>query len=133
MNTKVDPRRQFYFTQYPAASGLFVGAVGGAASNAALYSKLHTYLRGALTGTSYSGAAPIRMLTFAEYNFIRAEAALRFSSAGVAQDFFQAGITASMQEAGVAAADITAYIAANGTLTGTTAQKCPHCPGSATG
>jgi hypothetical protein len=123
MNTKTDPRRQFYFTQYPAASGLFVGAVGGAASNAALYSKLHTYLRGALSGTSYSGAAPIRMLTFAEYNFIRAEAALRFSSTGNAETFFQAGITASMQEAGVAAADITAYIAANGTLSGTAAQK----------
>ena len=63
------------------------------------------------------------MLTFAEYNFIRAEAALRFSSTGNAETFFQAGITASMQEAGVAAADITAYIAANGTLSGTAAQK----------
>lgn len=123
MNTKTDPRRQFYFTQYPAASGLFVGAVGGAASNAGLYSKLHTYLRGTLTGSTYSGSAPIRMLTFAEYNFIRAEAALRFGSAGDAQTFFQAGITASMQEAGVVAADITAYITANGTLSGTAAQK----------
>jgi len=123
MNTKTDPRRQFYFTQYPAGSGLYVGAVGGAANNAAIYSKLHTYLRGTLTGTAYSGAAPIRMLTFAEYNFIRAEAALRFTSPGDAQAFFQAGITASMQDAGVATADITAYIAANGTLTGTSAQK----------
>lgn len=123
MNAKTDPRRQFYFTQLPAASGLYVGAVGGAASNAALYSKLHTYLRGTLSGTSYSGAAPIRMLTFAEYNFIRAEAALRFSSAGDAEAFFQAGIKASMEEAGVAAADITAYIAANGTLSGSAAQK----------
>lgn len=123
MNTKTDPRRQFYFTQYPAASGLFVGAVGGAPSNAGLYSKLHTYLRGTLTGSTYSGSAPIRMLTFAEYNFIRAEAALRFGSTGDAQTFFQAGITASMQEAGVVAADITAYITANGTLSGTAAQK----------
>lgn len=122
MNTKTDPRRQFYFTQYPAGSGLYVGAVGGAASNASIYSKLHTYLRGG-TGSSYTGAAPIRMLTFAEYNFIRAEAALRFASPGDAQAFFQAGITASMQDAGVATADISAYIAANGTLTGTSAQK----------
>jgi hypothetical protein len=119
MNTKTDPRRQFYFT---TVSGLYVGAVGGAASNASIYSKLHTYLRGG-TGSSYTGAAPIRMLTFAEYNFIRAEAALRFASPGDAQVFFQAGITASMQDAGVATADITAYIAANGTLTGTSAQK----------
>jgi hypothetical protein len=119
MNTKTDPRRQFYFT---TVSGLYVGAVGGAASNASIYSKLHTYLRGG-TGSSYTGAAPIRMLTFAEYNFIRAEAALRFASPGDAQAFFQAGITASMQDAGVATADITAYIAANGTLTGTSAQK----------
>jgi hypothetical protein len=27
MNSKTDPRRQFYFTQFPAGSGLYVGAV----------------------------------------------------------------------------------------------------------
>lgn len=123
MNAKSDPRRQFYFTQYPAGSGLYVGAVGGAASAANSYSKLHVYLRGTLSGTSYSGAAPIRMLTFAEYNFIRAEAALRFNSPGDAQAFFQAGITASMLDAGVGTSDITSYIAANGTLSGTPAQQ----------
>jgi hypothetical protein len=63
------------------------------------------------------------MLTFAEYNFIRAEAALRFTSPGSAQTFFQAGVKASMESAGVVAADITAYLATNGTLTGTDAQK----------
>jgi hypothetical protein len=123
MNAKTDPRRQFYFTQYPAGSGSYLGAVGGAAAAANSYSKLHTYLRGALSGTSYSGSAPIRMLTFSEYNFIRAEAALRFSSPGDAETFFKAGITASMQDSGVTSADIAAYIAANGTLTGTDAQK----------
>ena len=123
MNSKTDPRRQFYFTQFPAGSGSYVGAVGGAASAANNYSKLHTYLRGTLSGTAYSGAAPIRMLTFAEYNFIRAEAALRFSSTGDAQTFFQAGIRASMEDAGVVAGDITSYLATNGTLTGTNAQK----------
>ncbi|MGL2988458.1 SusD/RagB family nutrient-binding outer membrane lipoprotein [Flavobacterium sp. RSSA_27] len=123
MNSKTDPRRQFYFTQLPAGSGLYVGAVAGAPAGPNNYSKLHTYLRGAATGSVYTGAAPIRMLTFAEYNFIRAEAALRFSSPGSAQTFFQAGIRASMESAGVAAADITTYLAANGTLTGTTAQQ----------
>jgi hypothetical protein len=123
MNTKTDPRRQFYFTQFPAGSGSYLGAVSGASPAANSYSKFHTYLRGALLGAAYSGAAPIRMLTFAEYNFIRAEAALRFASAGSADAFFKAGITASMQDAGVTAADITTYLATNGTLTGTDAQK----------
>lgn len=123
MNSKTDPRRQFYFTQLPAGSGLYVGAVAGAPAGPNNYSKLHTYLRGAVTGSVYTGAAPIRMLTFAEYNFIRAEAALRFSSPGSAQTFFQAGIRASMETAGVAAADITTYLTANGTLIGTPAQQ----------
>ena len=123
MNSKTDPRRRFFFTQFPENSGLYVGAVAGAAPAPGIYSKFHTYLRGAITGTVYTGAAPIRMLTFAEYNFIRAEAALRFASPGSAQTFFQEGIRASMLSAGVAAADITAYLAANGALTGTTAQQ----------
>lgn len=123
MNAKTDPRRQFYFTQFPAGSGLYVGAVAGAPAGPGNYSKFHTYLRGTLTGTTYSGAAPIRMLTFAEYNFIRAEAALRFGSPGSAQTFFQAGIRASMESAGVAAADITTYLTDNGTLAGTNAQQ----------
>jgi hypothetical protein len=69
------------------------------------------------------GTAPIRMLTFAEYNFIRAEAALRFNSPGVALDFFRAGISASMDDAGVAPADKDIYLAANGVLTGTAADQ----------
>lgn len=93
------------------------------------YSRIHTFLRGAITvgalgapPYTYSGAAPQRMLTFAEYNFIRAEAALR-GATGVAQTFFTAGITTSMQEAGVSAVQIADYLAVNGTLTGTTAQQ----------
>lgn len=121
MNAKADPRRAAYFTQFPAGSGLYAGSIGGAAPSQN-YSKLHTYLRG-FNGTAYTGDAPIRMLTFAEYNFIRAEAALRFSSPGVAQTFFTAGITASMADAGVSTANATTYITANGTLTGTTAQQ----------
>ncbi|MBK9569531.1 MAG: SusD/RagB family nutrient-binding outer membrane lipoprotein [Chitinophagaceae bacterium] len=62
------------------------------------------------------------MLTYAEYCFIRAEAALR-GAPGSAQQFFTDGITASMQEVGVAAIDISNYLAANGTLVGTTAQQ----------
>lgn len=91
------------------------------------YSRIHTFLRGSVTAGAappftYSGSAPQRMLTFAEYNFIRAEAAL-MGAPGSAQTFFQAGITAAMQEVGVSAGQIAEYITANGTLTGTTANQ----------
>jgi hypothetical protein len=97
MNFKTDSRRQFYCSQFSTGSGLYVGAGAAPGTN---YSKFHTYLRGAVTGSVYAGAAPIRMLTFAEYNFIRAEASLRFSSPGSAQTFFK-GVKASMESAGV--------------------------------
>ena len=93
------------------------------------YSRIHTFLRGAVTtpavGTNsgvYSGAAPQRILPYSEYCFIRAEAAL-MGAPGNVQQWFSDGITASMQEAGVTAGNITTYLAANGTLTGTNAQK----------
>ncbi|HMK24570.1 MAG TPA: SusD/RagB family nutrient-binding outer membrane lipoprotein [Chitinophagaceae bacterium] len=108
-----------------AFAGVVNNPAPGAAGNS--YSRIHTFLRGIVTaGTTppftYSGAAPQRMLTFAEYNFIRAEAALR-GAPGVAQTFFTAGITASMQEAGVSAVQIADYLAVNGTLSGSTAQQ----------
>lgn len=138
MNAKADPRRPFYFTPFPFTSTNYVGA-SAADPQSQKYSRMHVYLRGAATGgtpkadgsidplpasggITYDGTAPIRMLTFAEYNFIRAEAAV-YGAPGDAQAFYQAGITASMQSAGVPAASITAYIAANGTLAGTEAQK----------
>lgn len=91
------------------------------------YSRIHTFLRGSVTAGAtppftYSGAAPQRILTFAEYNFIRAEAAL-MGAPGSAQAFFQAGITAAMQEVGVSAGQIADYLAANGTLTGSTSNQ----------
>ena len=48
---------------------------------------------------------------------------LRNVAPGNAQTFFTDGITASMTEAGVSAPDIATYLAANGTLVGTNAQK----------
>jgi hypothetical protein len=116
MNGNNDPRRATYFTDFPAGSGKYVGSASGDDPSAD-FSSLGTYLEG------QSGEAPVRMLTFAEYNFIRAEAALTLGSPGTAQTFFQAGITASMQDAGVAAGDITTYIAAHGTLAGTPANQ----------
>jgi hypothetical protein len=91
------------------------------------YSRIHTFLRGGVTAGAappftYSGGVPQRLLTYAEYCFIRAEAAL-MGAPGDPQTFFAAGITANMLEVGVNATDLANYIAANGTLTGTNAQK----------
>ncbi len=131
MTGKLDPRRPFYFTDFPLGSGTYVGVSATAPPVAPNnnYSRIHTFLRGAVTtpavGTNsavYSGAAPGRMISYAEYCFIRAEAAL-MGAPGVAQTWFSDGITASMTEAGVSGANTTAYLAANGTLIGTTAQK----------
>lgn len=87
------------------------------------YSRIHTYLRGAQvsddgsrtgsglksTSITYDGKAPIRMLTFAEYNFIMAEAVQVYSSPGSADTYYKAGINASMLDAGVSQTAIDAY------------------------
>lgn len=131
MNTRNDPRRPFYFTDFPVGSGQYVGVSAAAPPSTANFnfSRINTFLRGAVTTPAvginsavYSGAAPQRMLPYAEYSFIRAEAALR-GAPGNAQQFFTDGITASMQEAGVSATNIATYLATNGILAGTTAQQ----------
>lgn len=139
MNSSADPRRPLYFTDFPFGSGNYRGAspVDGQSFS---YSRIHTFLRGNLKSAipagsvnasgaiiaaagynnAYTGAAPIRLLTFAEYNFIRAEHALRYG-AGVsaAEGFFREGIRASLGLVGVSAADQSAYIAAQGNLNAT--------------
>ncbi len=116
MSVKSDPRIPFYFN--PAANGGgFVGSYGGAPSSPGDYSTLGVFL------TGNEGEVPVRLLTYAEYNFLRAEAAVRFGIAGDAQTFFQEGIKASMEAAGVTSADITIYLATNGILLGTNEQK----------
>jgi Starch-binding associating with outer membrane len=134
---KSDPRLPFYFTPWPFTSSpaTYKGVKpGDGVGNG--YSRVHVYLRGAATGSPvqqadqgilagayvYTGAAPIRLLTYAEYCFIRAEAAL-MGAPGTAQTFFTNGITASMQDAGVSAPAIATYLTTNGTLTGTNAQQ----------
>jgi hypothetical protein len=146
MNAKADPRRPFYFTPFPWTSSpaTYLGVSPGA-SVSINFSRIHTFLRGAATGTpttnadpakatlnaaggitsnalSYSQAAPQRLLPYSEYCFIRAEAALMGVPGTTAQQWFTDGITASMQEAGVSAGNIATYITANGTLAGTPAQ-----------
>ena len=119
MNTKVDPRRATYFTQF---SGNYVGMPVNANQNTSTnYSRMHTYLRGDVTGTNiitgYAGDAPLRMLTFAEYHFILAEYHARNNRIAESQAAFVAGINASMSAAGVTQAAADAYIATRPALT----------------
>lgn len=139
MNAKTDPRRASYFVPFPYNSMPATYKGGNAKEPATVaYSRLNTFLKGAATinavvvngdGTitdnsiTWKGDGPSRLLTFSEYNFIRSEAALNLGGAGDAQTFFQAGIRASMEDAGVASGDIATYLATNGTLSGTDAQK----------
>lgn len=135
MNSKSDPRRSSYFTEFPFGSGQYKGSMPLDGQSYA-YSRMHTFIRGALktalvpdaqgripanttNNNAYTGAAPIRMMTFAEYNFIRAEHALRYGAgASAALPFFQAGIRASMTMAGVATALQDAYILTHGLMDG---------------
>ena len=140
MNATSDPRRASYFVPFPYNSNppTYKGSSILDPVATSQYSRLHTYLKGAATvntalinadgslkdgAITYSGAAPSRMLTYAEYNFIRTEAALTMGAAGDAQTFFQEGIKASMADAGVTGASVTTYILANGILLGSTQQK----------
>jgi hypothetical protein len=62
----------------------------------------------------FARAQPSYVMTFAEYSFIKAEAAERGWIAGgavAARQYYEEGITASMQDWGVAAAAITTYLA----------------------
>ena len=137
MNTKADPRRPFYFTPFPFSSpATYKGVIPGDLATIN-YSRIHTYLRGSATGTpaeqtgggilatayTYSGTAPIRMVTYPEYCFLMAEAGLRGVAGVDPQTWYTNGITASLQQVGVASGDITTYLAANGTLAGTTTEK----------
>jgi hypothetical protein len=61
--------------------------------------------------------APVEFITYDELQFATAEAVLRNGGSIVAsQAFYQQGIQANMSKLGVQQADITAYIAAHGTL-----------------
>ncbi|UYZ63266.1 SusD/RagB family nutrient-binding outer membrane lipoprotein [Hymenobacter weizhouensis] len=112
MNSTNDPRRPTYFTLAPSSTQYIGVQNGTGVVQAVNFSRMNTYLRGALTGTAYAGDAPIRMFTYAEYQFILAEHNLRTGNAPVARTFFENGIRASMEMAGVAAADVTTYVTA---------------------
>jgi hypothetical protein len=66
--------------------------------------------------------SPVEFITYDELLFASAEATLRGGgSIASAQTLLRAAITANMKKLGIAQADIDVYLAANGTLPGTTA------------
>ena len=67
---------------------------------------------------------PAYLLTYAEVNFLKAEAALASFGGGDANTAFRAGIRASMEQWSVSEADITAFLATPAaTLTGSDEEK----------
>lgn len=94
-------------------------------------SKYNAYLTGATGGgdtaaTNVGGAAPIRLLTNFQVQFILAESALIFGTTGDTQTYYQAGIRANMSKIGMTLAEIDNYFLTNPgvvTLSGTTEQK----------
>lgn len=100
-------------------NGVFVGFNNGSnapAPTQATRSQYGTYLIAPAGNPTALGAAPIRLLTNFQVNFILAEAALILGTPGDPNQLYQAGITTSMQKVGMAASDITAYFAANPTV-----------------
>lgn len=59
----------------------------------------------------FAATQPSYIMTFAEFSFIKAEAAERGWISGSAAQFYQDGITASMKQWGVADADVATYLA----------------------
>lgn len=99
-------------------------------------SKYASYLTGAIGAgdsktfdtavTNVGGAAPIRILTNFQVQFILAESALILGTTGDPNLYYQAGIKASMLKVGMTQAEIDNYFATNPTvvtLSGTTDQK----------
>ena len=99
-----DPRLMFYGDT----------VVGGQVVGAELGSEDVTASN--ISSTYFASAAePLPLITYVEAKFIEAEAALRSGNTGRAQTAYTEAITASITRFG---ADPTAYLGANGTLTG---------------
>lgn len=119
-----------YFTK---PTGSFVAFDNGSTATAptlANRSRYNTYLTGDRSGNAADGKnggdSSIKLLTFAQVNFILAESALILGTPGDPNTYYQAGITANMQKIGMTATEINTYFTTNPTvvtLAGTTEQK----------
>ena len=136
MGDKSDPRREMYFVPFPynSSPSTYKGASVLIEGASAAYSRLHSYIYGTPSALNpnlvdpdgslrdgaitYGGDSPARLLSFAEYNFIRAEAALMYGAPGDAQSFYEAGIRASFEDAGISDTELSTYLTAHGTLSG---------------
>jgi len=141
MNDHDDPRRGAYFVPFPyySSPASYKGSSILEENPSLSYSRPYQYLYGTASAVdpslvntdgslrdgaiTFSGNSPARLMNFSEYNFIRAEAALRFGVAGDAQTFFQEGIKASFEQAGLSAQQLQTYLAEHGTLRGTQEQQ----------
>ncbi len=103
MNGKDDPRRVVWFT---TVEGNYVGGVFGDGND---FGKTSHY-----TDVLTNAKAPVKLLSYAEVEFLLAEAAARgYSVGGSAEDLYKKGVTASMKEYGIEDAKITSYLEAN--------------------
>ena len=108
LNNLNDPRVAVYARPIPA--GGYAGMPHGLeADDAAAYNTLASKL-----GTQvFAADQPSYLMTYAEFSFIKAEAAFRgwIGTPADAATYYNDGIRASMQQWGVDDADITAYLA----------------------
>ncbi|WP_134091356.1 SusD/RagB family nutrient-binding outer membrane lipoprotein [Olivibacter sp. XZL3] len=141
MNDREDPRRSAYFIPFPYYSepATYKGSSMLEANPSLAYSRSYRYLYGTPSAVdpalvnadgslkdgaiTFGGDSPARLMNFSEYNFIRAEAALRYGVAGDAQYFFAEGIKASFEQAGLSSQQLQTYLAQHGVLTGTQDQQ----------
>lgn len=92
----------------PVAAGGFRGMPNGLEAGAAANWGTKSSRLGAAV---FAADQPSYFMTYAEFSFIKAEAAERGWIAGSAAQFYNEGITAAMEQWGVAPAAITAYLA----------------------
>ena len=122
MRTQNDSLRLSKFFTKPAAT--FIAYENGSPFAAPTPTANRSVYGAYVAGTG--GEAPVRLITSFQVQFILAEAALRFGTAGDPNTYYQSGIKASMRAAGLTETQITAYFVANPalvTLSGTTTNK----------
>jgi hypothetical protein len=115
----VDPRLPIMFAASPDGVYRGVQATFGDPNNAVGNTKRIPLLWGNLPGTTaptagrwiYRDNAPYQLVTYAELQFIKAEAALKKGDKAMALDAYKKGIDGHMDFVGVAAADKAKYMA----------------------
>ncbi|NOU61733.1 SusD/RagB family nutrient-binding outer membrane lipoprotein [Marinifilum caeruleilacunae] len=100
MNGINDPRRAVYFTLF---EGAYSGGIYGSANAASGFSQIGDFFK--------EPDLPGTLLSYAEVEFLLAEAAARgYSVGGTVESHYEAGIRASMDEYGISTVDADAYL-----------------------